>query len=105
MKFRHALQDQFSTLAVRTPERAPVVNFREKLLDSGETRRKEKIQDVVSGSRRPTSNLFLSWVKLRPSNRQDQRNNDLRILLVEVVFQLPELYLHTDATDGTPTTL
>src|SRR5438552_4761315 len=88
------LQNDMAALAVRAPEKQPVVYPCKQFLDCQKARREEKVQEIVSGHA-AQERVFSQLSERQSKQQQDQRDNNFRIFLVEVVLKLREFDFHT----------
>lgn len=88
-----ALHDDLAALAPRAPEPPPRSEAREHSSQARNARYEEKVENIVGDASDPKRRP----IQLREDEtqyQQDQRDYDLRVVFVKVVFKLPELDFH-----------
>src|SRR6266576_5747990 len=94
--FLQPLLKDVATLAVWASEKQPASNWRkDMILQHREERLEKKVERVVCNRSAPKDHL-IQWRKSQAEQQQEHRNNDLRVVLVELKFPLQQLHFHVD---------
>lgn len=94
MIFLQPLLEDVAALAMWAPAREPLANRRKHLLLQYPKRRlKEEVQRVIDDSPDPQDH-FIQWRKRQGQQQEEHRDNDLRVVLVELEFPLQKLHFH-----------